>query len=45
MVCCSGKDASVVLCTRRDEEPLAERRLVGVGAREKISAGWAVHFM
>lgn len=28
---------------RSAEEPEAERREVGVGAREKISAGWAVH--
>lgn len=34
--------ASVVLCTRRDEEPLAERRQVGVGASEKMSDGWAI---
>lgn len=26
---------------RRAEEPLAERSEVAVGAREKISAGWA----
>lgn len=41
MVCWSGKVASVVLWTRRAEEPLAERTEVGVGAREKISAEWA----
>ncbi len=41
MVCWSGKVGSVVLWTRRAEEPLAERRAVGVGAREKISAGCA----
>ncbi len=42
MVCWSGKVAVVVLWTRRTEEPLAERREVAVGAREKISAGCAV---
>jgi hypothetical protein len=41
MVCWRGKLASVVLWMRRAEEPLAERREVEVGAREKISAGWA----
>ena len=41
MVCWSGKVGSVVLWMRRAEEPLAERREVGVGAREKISAGCA----
>lgn len=27
---------------RREEEPEEEMRLEGVGAREKMSAGWAV---
>lgn len=31
----------VVLWMRRWEEPEAEMRVLGVGAKEKISVGWA----
>ena len=40
-VCVRGKSGWTVLWTRIFEEPLAERRWVGVAAMLKMSVGWA----